>query len=109
MHKLGIPSSHVFDSRSTSFLQSVLEATGGRGVDIVLNSLAGPLLHASWACVAPFGKMVELGKRDFLLNGTLTLKPFIQNRAFHGVDLLQIFLENGVIYDKSVFRASDRH
>ncbi|RAL03554.1 KR-domain-containing protein [Aspergillus ibericus CBS 121593] len=90
IQKVNIPPDHMFDSRSASFLPSLMEATGGRGADIVLNSLAGNLLHASWECVAPFGKMIELGKRDFSLNGTLSLKPFLNNRAFIGVDLLEV-------------------
>ncbi|KAB8271955.1 putative polyketide synthase [Aspergillus minisclerotigenes] len=86
----GIPPDQIFDSRSANFLPCVLKATQGRGVDVVLNSLYGELLHASWECVASFGRMVELGKRDFLANGTLSLKPFSKNRAFFGVDLLEL-------------------
>lgn len=56
-----------------AFCSPLMEATGGRGADIVSNSLAGPLLHASWACVAPFGKIIEPGKWNFLLNDMLTL------------------------------------
>jgi NADPH:quinone reductase-like Zn-dependent oxidoreductase len=66
-----------------------MEVTKGRGVDIVLNSLAGDLLHASWECVAIGGKMIELGKRDFLGHGMLSMDRFLQNRAFFGVDLNQ--------------------
>ncbi|KAE8333423.1 putative polyketide synthase [Aspergillus sergii] len=84
----GIPPDQIFDSRSASFLPCVLKATEGRGVDVVLNSLYGELLHASWECVASFGRMIELGKRDLLANGTLSLRPFLKNRAFYGVDLL---------------------
>ncbi|KAE8401952.1 putative polyketide synthase [Aspergillus pseudonomiae] len=86
----GIQPDHIFDSRSASFLPCVMKATKGCGVDVVLNSLYGELLHASWECVAKFGRMIELGKRDFLANGTLSLKPFIKNRAFFGVDLLDL-------------------
>lgn len=64
--------------------------TDGEGVDIVLNSLAGELLHASWKCVAEFGKMIEIGKRDFLEHGTLSLEEFGSNRSFFGVDLLRL-------------------
>ena len=67
-----------------------MKETGGRGVDIVLNSLAGKLLRASWDCVASFGTMVELGKIDFSTNGSLNMSPFAKNRAFVGVDLLQL-------------------
>lgn len=50
------------DSRSTGFAQEVLDATGGRGVDIILNSLAGEAQEASFPLVADNGCFVELGK-----------------------------------------------
>ncbi|KAF3389382.1 Compactin diketide synthase mokB [Penicillium rolfsii] len=92
-----IPAQRIFDSRSTSFLQGVLRETNGRGVDLVLNSLAGELLHASWRCVARFGKMVEIGKRDFLGHGKLDMKAFIDHRSFHGVDLRALSLEHPMV------------
>ncbi|OJJ95089.1 hypothetical protein ASPACDRAFT_55425 [Aspergillus aculeatus ATCC 16872] len=82
--------SNIFHSRDESFVGDLMRETNGRGVDIVLNSLAGKLLHASWRCVAPFGKMIELGKRDFLTNGILDMAPFLANRAFVGVDMLEL-------------------
>ncbi|KAE8391132.1 putative polyketide synthase [Aspergillus alliaceus] len=87
---LGIPRGRIFDSRSVSFHQGLMHQTNGRGVDIVLNSLSGKLLHASWKCVAPFGKLIELGKQDLLANGTLQMNPFLENRSFCGVDLAQL-------------------
>lgn len=80
----------IFNSRDDSFVHKIMQATDGRGVDVVLNSLAGKLLHASWQCVASFGKMIELGKVDFATNGRLSMTPFAKNRAFIGVDLLDI-------------------
>ena len=64
MKEFGIPGNHIFNSRDSSFLQSIMEATSGRGVDLVLNTLPGDLIPASWKCVAVDGAMVELGKRD---------------------------------------------
>ncbi|EQB57236.1 KR domain-containing protein [Colletotrichum gloeosporioides Cg-14] len=87
MSTFGMPRDHIFQSRDASFLPDILKATGGRGVDIVLNSLSGELLHASWSCVAEFGRMIEIGKRDFIGNGKLALNPFEMNRSYHGVDL----------------------
>ncbi|EGE05508.1 fatty acid synthase S-acetyltransferase [Trichophyton equinum CBS 127.97] len=87
VNKFGIPRHHIFNSRNADFLPGIMRETGGRGVDVVLNSLSGKLLHTSWQCVAPFGKMVELGKRDFLSNGRLDMAPMIQNRSFIGFDL----------------------
>jgi hypothetical protein len=89
-NEMGIPQHQIFDSRSRSFVADVMLATSGVGVDIVLNSLSGELLHASWECVAEFGKMIEIGKRDLLGNGRLSLNPFVENRSFHGVDLAHL-------------------
>ncbi|RAL12372.1 uncharacterized protein BO97DRAFT_451580 [Aspergillus homomorphus CBS 101889] len=88
--KCGIPRCHIFSSRDPSFARELMQETQGEGVDIVLNSLAGELLHASWQCVAEFGKMIEIGKRDFLEHGSLAMDLFGRNRAFFGVDLVRL-------------------
>ena len=65
LRSLGV--AHVFDSRQTAFGQEILEATGGEGVDVVLNSLTGPgFIDASLSCLAHGGRFVELGRRDIL-------------------------------------------
>ncbi|KJZ75495.1 hypothetical protein HIM_05191 [Hirsutella minnesotensis 3608] len=89
METHGIPRTRIFHSRNTSFLNDVMQATNGRGVDMVLNSLSGELLHASWQCVARFGKMMDIGKRDFIGRGQLMLNPFQNNRTFYGIDLAE--------------------
>ncbi|KAK4213197.1 lovastatin nonaketide synthase [Rhypophila decipiens] len=86
----GMPRSEIFDSHSTAFFDDVLKATKGKGVDIALNSLAGELLHATWKCVAPFGAMIEIGKRDIYGHGRLDMISFTENRAFLGVDIRHI-------------------
>ncbi|KAJ5624630.1 Fum1p [Penicillium lagena] len=91
MDQFGIPRNRIFNSRNAEFLPAIMLETNGRGVDIVLNSLAGELLHASWECVASCGRMIELGKRDIYANGTLGMMPFAKNCAFFGVDLFGLF------------------
>lgn len=91
--EIGIPKNRIFNSRDDSFVRDLMRETQNRGVDIVLNSLAGELLHASWNCVAKFGKMLELGKRDFLGHGILPMSNFASNRSFIGVDVLQLAQE----------------
>jgi len=96
---------HAFDSRSGLFEPDVLEVTGGRGVDVVLNTLSGELLERSLGLLAPFGRFVELGKRDVFAdrvvglhalrsNGTLsvadsdslmTLRPDLAHRILTGI------------------------
>ncbi|OJI89152.1 hypothetical protein ASPTUDRAFT_134297 [Aspergillus tubingensis CBS 134.48] len=89
----GIPRSHIFYSRDQSFVADLMHATGGRGVDLVLNSLSGELLHASWKCVAEYGMLVELGKRDLVQSGQLDMRPFLANRSYSCVDISQFIRE----------------
>ena len=65
LRSLGVE--HVFDSRSTEFGERILEATGGAGVDMVLNSLTLPgFINASLSCLAQGGRFVELARVDIL-------------------------------------------
>jgi acyl transferase domain-containing protein/acyl carrier protein/NADP-dependent 3-hydroxy acid dehydrogenase YdfG len=52
----------VFDSRSLDFAEQVRAHTGGRGVEVVLNSLKGDWVDASFDALAEGGRFVELGK-----------------------------------------------
>ncbi len=90
MKEFGIRQDHIFHSRDGSFYTDLMEVTQGRGVDLVLNSLSGELLHTSWKCVAEFGKMLEIGKRDFVGRGQLAMDTFEANRMFVGVDMSQM-------------------
>ncbi|CAI4215845.1 unnamed protein product [Parascedosporium putredinis] len=82
-----IEPSHIFNSRDSRFLPEILRITDNVGVDVVLNSLSGDLLQASWKCVAEFGIMIEIGKRDFQRRAKLAMETFEANRAFVGLDL----------------------
>ncbi|KAI0185566.1 acyl transferase domain-containing protein [Xylaria flabelliformis] len=92
----GIPRNRIFDSRSSSFVDGVMRETSNKGVDVVLNSLSGELLHASWECVAEFGTLIELGRRDLLHGGKLDMRPFIANRNYCCVGLDQLLTKAGI-------------
>ncbi len=81
---------HVFDSRSLAFADSVLWKTGGRGVDVVLNSLSGPFLEKSLSVLAPSGRFLEIGKRDIYADTPLGLRAMRNNAAFHAIDLAKL-------------------
>jgi NADPH:quinone reductase-like Zn-dependent oxidoreductase len=83
----GVPETHIFNSRNATFAADIMRVTNDRGVDLVLNSLSGELLHASWKCVAEFGTMIEIGKRDFRRRARLSMDVFEANRTFIGLDL----------------------
>ncbi|KAK3318237.1 KR domain-containing protein [Apodospora peruviana] len=103
--RFGIPRTHIFNSQDSSFLRHVMAATNGWGVNVVLNSLSGELLHASWKCVAEFGVMVEIGKRDFIGQAALSMDLFEQDRSFQGVDLTQISSQRPVLMNSLLRRA----
>ncbi|PSN69566.1 polyketide synthase [Corynespora cassiicola Philippines] len=84
---IGLPRHRIFNSRDTSFADSLMRETRGEGVSLALNSLSGELLHATWRCVAEFGTMVEIGKRDLLGSGQLDMDVFLANRTYACLDL----------------------
>jgi phthiocerol/phenolphthiocerol synthesis type-I polyketide synthase C len=81
---------HVCDSRELRFVSAVRQATGGAGVDVVLNSLSGAAMEASLELLKPFGRFVELGKRDFAENRTFRSRLLRQNIAYFAVDVDQL-------------------
>ncbi|MEU6127218.1 KR domain-containing protein, partial [Streptomyces sp. NPDC047123] len=61
---MGIDAAHRASSRDLAFEEVLREATGGRGMDVVLNSLAGEFTDASLRLLAGGGRMVDMGKTD---------------------------------------------
>jgi thioester reductase-like protein len=80
---------HIMDSRSLAFADEVLAATNGEGVDLVLNSLAGEAIAKGVSVLRPFGRFVEIGKRDIYANAPLGLRAMRNNITFAAVDLDQ--------------------
>lgn len=78
----GVREDHIFNSRDTSFVKGIKRMTKGRGVDVVLNSLAGEILRQTWHCIAPFGHFIEIGIKDILNNTGLDMRPFLQDATF---------------------------
>ncbi|KAL2881167.1 hypothetical protein SGCOL_003457 [Colletotrichum sp. CLE4] len=89
----GLSDNQIFNSRDGTFAQDVLHVNGGRGVDVVLNSLGGELLRQSWECIVPFGRFIDIGKADIIANNTLPMGPFNRNVTFSTVDLVVVYEE----------------
>ncbi|KAH8880112.1 hypothetical protein GQ53DRAFT_891722 [Thozetella sp. PMI_491] len=87
METYGIPEDHIFSSRDLVFSKGIMRLTKNRGVDVILNSLSGEALRVSWDCIAPFGRFVEIGKRDIYSNRRLDMFPFSRNVTFASCDL----------------------
>ncbi|MBO1361880.1 SDR family NAD(P)-dependent oxidoreductase [Acetobacter sacchari] len=83
----------VWSSRTLAFADGVRESTNGRGVDVVLNSLAGEAQIESLNALAPYGRFVEIGKKDILERRGLALAPFNENLSFFSLDLDRMMVE----------------
>ena len=84
---------NIYDSRSLTFAEEILVATGEQGVDVVLNSLAGEAINQNFRVLKPFGRFLELGKRDFYENTHIGLRPFRNNISYFGIDADQLMKE----------------
>ncbi|THC91910.1 hypothetical protein EYZ11_008620 [Aspergillus tanneri] len=88
LHKtFGIPYEHMSSSRCPKFAAEIMKATNGKGIDVIVNSLTGDLLDATWRICSDGGIMVELGKRDIVQRNYLSMEPFDRGCSFRAVDL----------------------
>ncbi|MEU8918960.1 SDR family NAD(P)-dependent oxidoreductase [Streptomyces nigrescens] len=64
LRALGLDEAHIASSRDLDFEEAFLAASGGRGVDVVLDSLAGEFVDASLRLLPRGGRFLEMGKTD---------------------------------------------
>ena len=97
VRSLGVADGNLASSRDLGFRDAFLAATGGDGVDVVLNALTGDFVDASLALLPRGGRFVEMGKTDIrdaeVVGGT---HPGVRYRSFDlmesGPDRLQQLL-----------------
>jgi len=94
---------HILNSRTLDFADGVMEITGGKGVDVVLNSLAGDFFQKSLDVLAPYGRFIELGKRDIYADRPVGLKAFRKNLSYSVVDVAGM-VEEKPVYAAKLFR-----
>ncbi|CAF4446363.1 unnamed protein product, partial [Rotaria sp. Silwood2] len=76
---------HVFNSRDLSFVTEI-RSHFPNGVDVIVNSLSGPLLQESFKLLASHGHFIELGKRDVYARTSLPIFDLRQDCSFHVID-----------------------
>uniref|UniRef100_A0A146M080 Fatty acid synthase n=1 Tax=Lygus hesperus TaxID=30085 RepID=A0A146M080_LYGHE len=91
----GLKESHIGNSRDCSFEQMIMRETNGRGVDMVLNSLAEEKLLASVRCLARGGRFLEIGKYDITNNNPLGMELFKRGASFQGIMVDNLMKETG--------------
>jgi NADPH:quinone reductase-like Zn-dependent oxidoreductase len=97
---------HVLDSRTTSFVDDIREVAP-EGVDVVLNSLSGEAMERGIGALRPFGRFLELGKRDYVANTHVGLRPFRRNLTYYGIDLDQLLRERRDLASKLFRKCAD--
>jgi len=78
---------HVMDSRSLKFADDVMKITSGGGVDLLLNSLPGDYITRGLDIMAPYGRFLEIGKRDVYEDSSFGLKALRRNVSLSVLDL----------------------
>lgn len=84
---------HIFDSRSLDFAEEIQKITEGKGVDLVLNSLAGDFIPKSISVLGAYGRFLEIGKIDIYQNSKIGLLPFQNNLSYFAIDLDRVLRE----------------
>ncbi|TEY69066.1 hypothetical protein BOTCAL_0117g00140 [Botryotinia calthae] len=90
MQEYGLQDDHVLSSKGTSFAADIMQTTGGRGIDVALNSLLGEQLRAVWNCIGYHGRHIEVGQTDILDQGILDMTPFKRGASFMALDLVLV-------------------
>ena len=88
----------VMNSRTLEFADEIMEITGGRGVDVVLNALAGEFIPKSLSVLAPGGRFIEIGKAEIWDDRKVAaVKPGVSYTAF---DLGEVILQDSQLVGK---------
>ncbi|GKU37270.1 type I polyketide synthase [Mycobacterium montefiorense] len=110
LRAMGFDEDHIGDSRSLEFEEKFRAVTGGRGMDVVLDSLAGEFVDASLRLVAPGGVFLEMGKTDIRDPGVVAREyPGVRYRAFDLFEpgrprMHEWMLELAELFDTGVLR-----
>jgi NADPH2:quinone reductase len=79
---------HIFDHTGKNYLSEILDATGGRGVDIILEMLANHNLQNDFDVLAKYGRISVIGNR-----GSLEFNPRLamgKDATIYGLTLFNI-------------------
>ena len=75
---------HIMNSRTLDFADEIMRLTNGEGVDVVLNSLSGPVLERTFSVLKPGGRFIEIGRLEEGMPEEAARRP---DAAYHRFDL----------------------
>src|SRR5262249_44626517 len=72
LRSLGLDDAHIASSRTLEFVDRFRQVTGGRGLNVILNSLAHDFVDASLRVTSHGGRFIEMGKTDIRVAAEVT-------------------------------------
>jgi myxalamid-type polyketide synthase MxaB len=106
LQSLGVE--HIFNSRSLEWADDVMKLTGGEGVDVVLNSLAGEAIPKGLSILRPLGRFIELGKRDIYADSPIGLRAFYKGLSFFAIELSPLIKLRPKVYRELFLEVVER-
>ncbi|MGG3111556.1 beta-ketoacyl synthase N-terminal-like domain-containing protein [Bacillus velezensis] len=92
LHSLGVRNTICY--LEEDFETEIMRMTGGRGVDVVINTLAGDAMQKGMNCLAPGGRYIEIAMTALKSAKSVDLSVLHNNQSFHSVDLRKLSLQN---------------
>ena len=87
LDSMGLAAGRIASSRTLEFRERFLRETGGQGVHVVLDSLAGEFVDASLELLHEGGRFIEMGKTDIRDAGEVAdAHPGVRYRAFDVIE-----------------------
>jgi NADPH:quinone reductase-like Zn-dependent oxidoreductase/acyl carrier protein len=100
---------NIFNSRSLTFAEELMAQTpDASGVDVILNCLSGEAIAQNLRALKPFGRFLELGKRDFFENTSIGLRPFRNNISYFAIDSDQLMKDRPDLAQALYLEVMDR-
>ncbi|OWU70003.1 hypothetical protein ATO3_21255 [Marinibacterium profundimaris] len=84
---------HIMNSRDLKWADQVMEITDGKGVDVLLNSLPGAYIEKGLEVMSPYGRYLEIGKRDVYADSSIGMKALRKNISVSVLDLAAMGVE----------------
>ncbi|MCX6250877.1 MAG: zinc-binding dehydrogenase [Bacteroidetes bacterium] len=78
---------HPMDSRSVAFGEEIMGLTKGKGVDVVLNTLSGEAMMKGIEILSPFGRFIQIDKKDIARNTPLPMNLLRNGITFAVLDI----------------------
>lgn len=95
-----IQADHIFDIRNANFVKDIKRTTDGYGVDVVINSLSGKGLQASWECVGSSGRFIDIERANLTKDAEQPFPCLAANVAYSVVDLYHMAQSNTGLLSK---------